>query len=201
MADIDLNMFDDGDTIETDATPEAKSIKIRSKIKAKKITKAQELSDIITHIPTPGYSYHYISSGKYDFYTAVPLFVDLLGVIDEFYGSTWTMSRDHAVDLLNQFDSGKIKKISMLTGLYFKRRETAVYSTLVEGLIKRGQRYTAAKNHAKVILINSGNHRIVIEGSANFTANPRIEQYVMTNNKRLYEFHREWMEVVLNGRA
>lgn len=199
--DIDLNIFDDGDMIETDATPEAKNIKIRTKIEARKITKSQELRDVITRIPTPGYSYHYISSGKYDFYTAVPLFVDLLGVINEFYGSTWTMSREHAVDLLDKFDSGKIKKISMLTGLYFKRRETAAYSTLVDGLRERGQRYTAARNHAKVILINSGNHRIVIEGSANFTANPRIEQYVMTNDERLYEFHREWMEVVLNGRT
>ena len=35
---------------------------------------------------------------------------------------------------------------------------------------------------------------IVIEGSANFTANPRLEQNVMVNDEDLFRFHAEWME-------
>ena len=38
---------------------------------------------------------------------------------------------------------------------------------------------------------------IVMEGSANWTANPRLEQFTVTNSRPLYDFHREWMEEML----
>jgi hypothetical protein len=52
------------------------------------------------------------------------------------------------------------------------------------------------ENHAKLeILCNkTGYNYITIEESANITANPRIEQSVITNCRKLYEYHREWME-------
>ena len=86
----------------------------------------------------------------------------------------------------------------MLTGLYFKRRETAVYSRLVSGLLQRGQRYAAFKNHAKIILIGKSKHWITVEGSANFTSNPRLEQYVISNDRTLYNFHKAWMDGVFD---
>jgi predicted molibdopterin-dependent oxidoreductase YjgC len=34
----------------------------------------------------------------------------------------------------------------------------------------------------------------VIESSANMTTNPRTESYVLTNDRGLYEFHRNWFQ-------
>jgi hypothetical protein len=104
------------------------------------------------------------------------------------------MSRSNVTELLSLFDAGAISSIAILTGTYFKRRETSVYATLLAGLQERKQRYVAFSNHAKVLLMTNGADHIVIEGSANFTANPRTEQYTMTNDADLYKFHREWME-------
>jgi len=39
-----------------------------------------------------------------------------------------------------------------------------------------------------------------MEGSANFTSNPRLENYIIVNDRALWDFHREWMEGVFNGR-
>jgi len=103
------------------------------------------------------------------------------------------MNRGNALGLLDLLDSGAITSSVLLTGLYFKTRESAVAATIIKGLADRGQRYMALKNHAKVIVIEAGARSLVVEGSANFTANPRIEQYVLTRDEGLAAFHAEWM--------
>ncbi|MBC7325051.1 MAG: hypothetical protein H5T99_07030, partial [Moorella sp. (in: Bacteria)] len=59
----------------------------------------------------------------------------------------------------------------------------------------------AFENHCKVLLIANAkkNAWITVEGSANLNANPRFEQYVIVNDKALWDFHREWMEEVFNS--
>jgi hypothetical protein len=104
-------------------------------------------------------------------------------------------------ELLALFDAGKVRKVAMLTGTYFLRRESAVATTLQEGLRDRGQRFRAFGNHAKVILLAAPPDYLTFEGSANFTANPRLEQNVITNDRDLYEFHASWMERFLPKEA
>jgi hypothetical protein len=90
---------------------------------------------------------------------------------------------------------------NVLTGTYFKRRETAVYAFLLEGIRARGGRFRAFQNHAKVQLIANPDRDAwyTVEGSANLTSNPRLEQYVITNDRPLWEFHRRWMEEMLTA--
>jgi len=151
----------------------------------------------IFQFPEPGESVHIVSSGRHDYFSFVPLVLEHMTAETDYFGSTWTMNRATCLELFDLFDAGKLKSIAMLTGLYFKQREPAVYATLVDGLADRGQRYRAAKNHAKVMLFSDGACNITIEGSANFTNNPRIEQNTVTNDPTLYAFHRKWMEELL----
>jgi hypothetical protein len=190
----------DKDTLETSKMPDQKTLKRKTKIELKKVRQREKLIEAITEIPKKGYSYHMVSVGLYDFYTIIPTFVGLLDGIEILYGSTWTMNRDNAIDILSLFDKGLVKEINILTGLYFKRRETAVYSTLLNGLKERKQRFIASKNHTKIILMKKDENYIVTEGSANFTMNPRVEQFVMSNDKELFDFHKSWMEGLFNGR-
>lgn len=160
--------------------------------------KQERLQDVVTQIPEPGESYHIISNGKYDFWSFIAPVINYLGgKVDFLYGSTWTMNRNNVVALFGLFDSKKIDSINILTGTYFKRRESAVYATLAQGMIERSQKFIAFENHAKVLLLQAGENFISIEGSANFTANPRVENYCMSNDKKLLEFHRVWMESML----
>jgi hypothetical protein len=64
--------------------------------------------------------------------------------------------------------------------------------------LSRGGRYKAFENHSKILLLASAARDtwITVEGSANLNANPRFEQYVLTNDRWLWEFHRGWMEEV-----
>lgn len=162
-------------------------------------TKTEELEAFLTSLPKRGESLHIVSNGTFDYFQFLPVCLKLLGrTAAEFYWSTWTMNRDNVGELLSLFDRGRIQKVSVLTGTYFKRRESAVATTLIEGLAARRQRYVAFQNHTKVMLLGAAPDWIVMEGSANFTANPRLEQTVLSNDRKLYDFHKRWMEDMLS---
>ena len=160
----------------------------------------EKLADFFTKLPRRGETVHIVSNGNFDYWNFVPVCLDLIGgPAAEFYGSTWTMARPNALHLLALFDEGRIQNVALFSGLYFKRRESAVYSTIAGGLLDRGQRFLCFENHTKIILLSEagGPARIVIEGSANFTANPRVENMAVSNDPDLYNFHRDWMERTL----
>jgi len=161
--------------------------------------KREELKDVFI-FPAPGESVHTVSNGKFDYWTYAPLIVERMEKPIDFWCSTWSMNRGIALDIVRLFDKGAFRSINILTGMYFKRREPAVYSVLLDGLKERKQNYRAAKNHAKVILFDDGDTAIVCAGSANLTSNPRIEQTVVTSDRELFEFHRGWMKDVIDAR-
>jgi len=169
--------------------------RLRIKAREKNDIKLDELNEIFPRLPNKRESVHIVSSGNFDFWTFIPLLLERLGGhVDEAYISTWTMSRNHVLDMLDLLDSGAFGTLTILTGIYFKTRETSVYAQLVEGLAKRKARWVGFRNHAKVTLLRNKTHNLALEGSANLTANPRVEQFVLTNHEALYQFHRDWME-------
>lgn len=200
IPDIDLDHLLDPVELETTRTLTASQRHARP-VEQRHLLRIQQkraaAREILTELPLPGHSWHIVSNAAYDYWTWIPVLIDLLGGrIDSLYCSTWTMSRHNVTELFELFDAQKIARVSMLTGIYFKRRESAVYATLLSGLLARGQRYLAFENHTKISLLAAPPHYITIEGSANLTANPRLEQYVMSNDQALHAFHVKWMEEI-----
>lgn len=189
-----FDLFDDTSDAESTKIVSSRILKRKSKDRYINGMKKEELSKLLDVLPEEGESFHLISNGKYDYYTFIPTILSHVGHIDEFWGSTWTMNRANLEDLFSLFDSGKIDTMNIITGLFFKRRETSVYATLVDGMSRRKQKVKSCENHAKILLIRSGEKYYVVEGSANWTANPRIEQNMITQSKELYNFHRGWMQ-------
>jgi len=180
-------------TLETGHMPTGRSHRISARRRFERIRQKQSLLEVIPEPPAPGESIHVIGTGLYDFWTFVPQFIDWIGHAARLTCSTWTLNRPNAVEFFEIWDAGKIETADFLTGLYFKRRESAVYAFLLEGIRARGGRYRAFRNHAKVLLLENPDRNawITVEGSANLTSNPRLEQYVVTNDRALYDFHRE----------
>jgi hypothetical protein len=164
-----------------------------------KIESAAELA----FMPRKGETIHVISSGYFDHWSLIPVYCGLLGGQGlTFYGTTWTMNRENALDLIRLYDQGIVSTISMFTGTYFKRRSTAVYSVLVNGLMSRkGCAFTAFKNHTKITLLDNGDDTIIIEGSANYTENQNAENYTVSNDRSLFDFHRQWMDEIAHAEA
>ncbi|MCK5845364.1 MAG: hypothetical protein KAG97_11695 [Victivallales bacterium] len=161
------------------------------------IEQMRTIRQALPDFPEPGWAYHIVNDSKYDFYTILPLILEREGTIEECYISTWTMNRENVTDLADHIKRGRIKKMAVTTGLYFKRRDPATYHQLFKALNAAGHRYVAFKNHTKILLAKTKANHLVIEGSANFASNPNLEQYVINNDPELYDFHKEWMDRIL----
>lgn len=195
---FDLDVFG-GPQNETTESISTRILKHQEKQKALYAMKQEHAGDILRTLPGPGETFHIISNGKFDYWSFVPIIINLLGGKSrEGWFSTWTLNRQNCTELFEIYDRGELGSINFLTGIYFKRRETAVYAKLLGGIQDRGGRYKALENHAKVILLTNGTDYITMEGSANFTANPRIEQNIVCNSPEVWNFHREWMDEILS---
>ncbi len=195
-------LLDDAPRLETTATLDGPRLLLRRPARRRNLSalRQEALEDFYRQLPATGESLHVVSNGRFDYFHFLPVTLRLLGrPAAEVYGSTWTMSRPNVLELFALLDAGKIGTAAIVTGTYFKRRETAVANALIEGLAARGLRYRAFQNHAKVLLLGAAPDWIVVEGSANFTANPRLEQTVITNDAELYGFHRAWLEEMLGA--
>jgi len=52
-------------------------------------------------------------------------------------------------------------------------------------------------SHAKIsILRTEYDNHYIIEGSGNFSFNGRVEQYIIDNDKKLYDFSKEWIKEI-----
>ncbi len=193
-----LDLLMGGNALESAKMPTGRQHRMTAKRRFQSVTRTDALKDALGPPPKRGESIHVVSDAKYDFWHFVPLMIGWLKRTDHLYCSTWTASRPNVLDLFAVHDAGEIAagQIHFLTGLYFKRRESAVYALLLNGITERGGRYKAFENHCKVLLLanEKSDTWLTVEGSANLTANPRCEQYVVTNDRDLHDFHRQWMD-------
>lgn len=168
--------------------------------------KKEALTALIPELPPPDVDLYVIGNGAgaeirhginpqaFDFGSFIPHIVRMLGDHNCIaYVSTWTMARQHSLTLLQMVDDERLCRLTVLTDPYFQRREAAIAAELITGLQARQQRYLAFKNHVKCIAIATGDESrtCVVTGSANLSAQPRCEQYVLTTAPDVYRFYRD----------
>jgi hypothetical protein len=168
--------------------------------------KKQALTALIVELPPPDVDVYILSNGSgstykttgdplaFEFGHFIPVLVGMLGghgVIA--YVSTWTMNRQHSLNLLQMVDTGELAALAVMTDPYFLRRESAVANQLVTGLLARGQRFVAFKNHVKACALSSadGSRVVSVLGSANLSSQPRAENFTVSCDPGLYAFLRD----------
>jgi len=83
-------------------------------------------------------------------------------------------------------------------------RNNKIYEKWAKNLVdyctgNKNMKISFAVTHAKIFIVKTkcGKH-IVFEGSGNFSDNARIEQYLLEDNKEVYNFHKQWINDILN---
>jgi len=186
-----------GSAIETAETITPRIVRMEAKRETIRKMRKEEAGKLLDRLPEENEFFHIISNGNFDYWSIVPIIIEMAGMKSAtLHASTWTLNRPNALEMLEMLDDGRLSQISLLTGTYFKRRESAVYATIANGLLARNSRIVCLENHAKVALISDGEKFFVMEGSANFTANPRIEQNIIGQSRELYEHHKTWIEEI-----
>ena len=84
--------------------------------------------------------------------------------------------------------------ISIIRNAGFKTKSKAVE------LLKHHFDIIFLNSHAKIVVMETekGNY-YTLEGSGNFSHNERIEQYVIDNDKLLFDFSEKWIEEIKNN--
>lgn len=197
-------LFADEETDETKVQISPRAYRTRAKREMKRMRQKESLNDVVKRPPEPGEAVHVVAANKFNFWTWAPTIIDWLGHTDGLYCSTWTTNHTATIDLFRLMDDDLIRgTVGFVLGIYFKRREPVVYTELAEGLKRRGGWIKTIETHSKVMLLSNettGDY-FSLEGSANLTDNPRLEQITIVNDRGLYEFHKEWIEEVKTLRS
>lgn len=114
--------------------------------------------------------------------------------ITEMYLATWTISKQNIKRLKESVESGKLKKLTMVFSSTLKGANPALYASLVGSLKPfENVKLKEINSHAKTFSISNGKDFITVSGSANWSENPRIENFLILNDKNLFDHHKDWM--------
>ena len=111
------------------------------------------------------------------------------------YFSTWSISEDSLRSLVNKKNAGEIQKISAVFDWNVKNQRPEAYQYAKKNIPD----LILSTCHAKSTVIQNKTWSIAIIGSANYTANPRIETGVITCEKIVADFHKDWILKELTG--
>lgn len=150
-------------------------------------------------LPPEGEQWHFLTEGNYDMFDLVSAMLHYArpAPIEELRLATLGFNHRNAAKLLALHDAGQVRRATMLVSVYFEadHKEAETCYKLARELPARGGWYCATRCHAKIIAARfAGGRHIVIEGSANLRTCRQIEQFIVVNDRGLYDWHAEWME-------
>ena len=137
----------------------------------------------------PGHSYHYASAGLWSVHDLLFHLLRQTGPADVTI-ATWSMTEDSVRMLVQGLQSGLLRSMRLLIDSRVTRRNASAYAFVMAHADQ--VRVTAC--HAKVTVIQNEQWAIAINGSPNYTNNPRIESGVVSVSPQVADFHKRWIE-------
>lgn len=156
-----------------------------------------QLLEVLPHDLKEGHSYHCISGGDVDSLSYLRAVMRSAGKLDYLLFSTWCMAEDDVLQLREWLEKGKIKRLDAYVGEIFPGSYSGVYALMLD-VFKHYQcgRVCVFRNHSKIFAGSGENFAFAIESSANINTNPRTEQGVITLNRGLFQFYKDFFDGV-----
>lgn len=136
---------------------------------------------------------HYVSHGHWSLHNLLEWLLPKTGTCT-IYLATWSISEDATRAIINLSEKGLIKEIFAVLDYRSKNRHEASFYLAKSHFAKI---HTTAC-HAKVTVIECENYVFSINGSPNFTNNPRIESGVISTSKEVANWHKKWILDVIS---
>ena len=100
--------------------------------------------------------------------------------------STWTTARADLARLELLIRAQKFQNFRILTDISFQRRQPGMINAIRQTYGSEAVRIT--RNHAKFMLLQHGQFRIVVRTSMNLNFNPRLEDVDVTDDPELFDY-------------
>ena len=157
---------------------------------------------LVRPLPVPGETVHAIMGGDFHAWDLVPAIIELATCpFEEIWIATLGFNIANNGHLCRMIDQGRIQRATILCSDYFAKTDSHVYQEAKGSLEARGARLVSSRNHAKVILMAPAGRRdrYVVEGSANLRSCNNLEQFALSNDRQLFDFHRSWIHQITNA--
>ena len=155
----------------------------------------------LERLPEAGETYHCVMKGNFHAWDLVPAVLKLAAPATIAYLGIATLgfNRANAQELAELLDAGQVQSTDFICSCYFKSTSGDEFAFLHEQLTARGQRVAAVRSHAKVILFEmTDGRRFIIESSANLRSCRNVEQFTLTHDAGLLDFHKAWMTNIVD---
>lgn len=153
----------------------------------------------IETLPADGETLHAIMNGTYHNWDLIPAMIALGGCgIDKLTITTLGFNLRQAHAMAGLLAAGEIRTADFVCSHMYWQKERATCAVVEEELRTHGGRFAVCQNHSKVVLaaMTDGRH-FVSESSANMRSCNAIEQFALTQSAELYEWHAQWIEIML----
>lgn len=160
-------------------------------------TRATRLLD---RLPAPGESVHVVTSGGLPSWAIVGAVLRLAAPerIEKLSCATLGFGREHITDLARLLDARQIGSVALLVSNYFQSVDGSLFDDLRKMLGQRSQPIAAARVHCKLLAFRIGDGTpLVCESSANLRSCKSAEQFCLTNDPGLLDFHERWIADLL----
>ena len=185
----------DGVSVVSDSAIKQRAIKAIKKNQHIHFLKAKALSDLCRK-PLPNEQWRIITEKQFNAYALILHLLET-EIIEELYLAIYRINRPTVASIIELIDSGRIKKATFVISNFFNQtKKPEAWAIMLREYCGKSEvcDHVYTHNHAKVLAVNVGNSDYYIfEGSGNMSDNARIEQYIYENNKKVFDFHRQWM--------
>lgn len=176
-------------------------IKFESRQDIRKET-AREILDLSGGIPEKNASFDCITNGQSNAGGFYEVIRDEWGDVNTLCVATWIINRYYIDVLLDDIKSGRLKemvfilsnRMSQLTGhkphFNYLKSNFPNYKNIF---------FRVCNSHAKTYSMTNGTDYVTVDGSGNWSENPRIENYTISNIKEKFDFRKKWMMDLING--
>jgi len=163
-----------------------------------RLDQPRRAAEQLGHLPAPNETRHLVLNGDYPLFALVPAFIALAGEpISTLYIATLGFSKANIDDLAALVDSGQVLDVAIAASCYFGAQNKPIYDHAVEFCRAHGFRIKALRSHAKLLLMHIGHRYYVVESSANMRSCRNVETACIFNSRKLFDFHKTWIDELL----
>jgi hypothetical protein len=181
------------------AAPDAVPTPHVGKAAARRTALLGQAAEALAVLPGPGETLHALMTGRYDLMHLIAALVTHLGGVQALRIATLSYNGRNLAEMVALLDAGRVQTLTLLCSAFFRDRNKELWEETLEAFRGRGQRAAAARSHAKVVtLATAGGRRLSLEGSANLRTNSNREQFSLTNDAALHDWHAGWIDQLVS---
>jgi len=192
---------DDTDDIFTTYTPEkTKSVVSANKAAQRKLMRKESAAEIISDIgglPKMGHFAEILTNGQSNAGGFYEVIRDQWGKVDCLVLATWIINREYIDMLFSDLQKNILGELVFVISNRMSqlgKGHAPNFNVLkTKAMAHPRVEFRIANSHAKVFAMTNGTDYITVSGSGNWSENPRIENYCISNDRERYEFHKSWM--------